>query len=51
MLGLVLLDVFGLLVDLLRSEGFRFSARSSSGTPLWFWHRVDNVFVHSALAV
>ena len=29
MLGLVLLGVFGFLVDLRRGEGFRFSARSS----------------------
>ena len=29
MLGLVLLGVFGLLVDLFWCEGFRFSARSS----------------------
>ena len=29
MLGLVLIGVFGLLVDFLWSDGFRFSARSS----------------------
>ena len=29
MIGLVLLGVFGLQVDLLRGDGFRFSARSS----------------------